>query len=164
MDKESQTQNLLQRVPIIRDWGIMKIISLSEHFKKMSFEPGQVIFDIGDLSDTLYFIQSGQVEMQVFFMVSTTHTYPVTQSEVNRTTTNLVIKRVIRRIGHGRQFGFEEMMLRKRERLFRAQVIGKARVELLYIEKKHFLQKLSDSDIIRYKNLCEKYVNFKQES
>lgn len=102
--------------------------------------------------------------MQLFFMVSTTQTHPVTRVEVNRTTTNIVIQRSVRKIGHGRQFGFEEMVLRKRERLFRAKVVGKRRVELLYIDKKNFLHNMSDADIIRYKKLFESYINFKQES
>jgi hypothetical protein len=34
----------------------MKIIGMSEHFKKKTFEPGAKIYDLGDPSSTVYFI------------------------------------------------------------------------------------------------------------
>ena len=57
MDRERNCQTLLQKVPIIRQWPLMKIIAFSEHFQKQSFEPGQIVYDLGDPTDTVYFVK-----------------------------------------------------------------------------------------------------------
>ncbi len=61
MDRERLSQTLLQKVPIMRNWPLTKIIDISEHFKVRTFEPGEVIYDIGDKSDHIYFINDGKV-------------------------------------------------------------------------------------------------------
>ena len=61
MDRERLCHNLLQKVPIMRNWPLTKIIEMSEHFKKKTFEPGENIYDLGDKVDNIYFIQDGRV-------------------------------------------------------------------------------------------------------
>ena len=88
----------------------------------------------------------------------------MSKDQVNLSTTNIVIKTLVRKIGHGRQFGFEEMILCKGGRLFRASVVGKKPVELLYLEKKMFLKHLTNADIQAYKAHCKDYTDFKKTS
>ena len=57
-----------------------------------------------------------------------------------RNTSNVIVMRTMREIKQGRQFGFEEMMMRQKERLFRTLAVGNSRVEILYLSKKHFLK------------------------
>ena len=61
MDRERLCQNLIQKVPIMRNWPLMKIINASDRFVRKSFEPGQLIYDIGGPSDKVYFIYQGLV-------------------------------------------------------------------------------------------------------
>ena len=62
MDRERICQKLLKKVPILCEWSIKKVIEVSEFFHKKSFEPGEIIYDIGDKTDNIYFIQSGSVQ------------------------------------------------------------------------------------------------------
>ena len=59
LDKERTCHRLLQKVPIMRDWPLTKIVDISEHFKSISFEPGEVIYDLGSKSDAIFFVQEG---------------------------------------------------------------------------------------------------------
>ena len=56
MDRESLCHSLLQKVRIVKGWGLTKIVDLSPHFKKEVFEPGAIIYDVGSPSDNIYFI------------------------------------------------------------------------------------------------------------
>ena len=56
MDRERTCQKLLKKVPILREWSIKKVIETSEFFQKKFYEPGEIIYDIGDKSDNIYFI------------------------------------------------------------------------------------------------------------
>ena len=97
--------------------------------------------------------------MQLHYLMSKTHTFPVSKFEVMRNTSHMIVKRTMRTIGQGRQFGFEEMMMRQKERLFRAEAIGNERVEILYLSKKHFLKQLSGADINQYLEICAPYTD-----
>ena len=100
------------------------------------------------------------MQLELFFEVSHTRSCYISKKEANRSTTNIVIKTKVRKVGHGCQFGFEEIMLCKAGRLFRASVVGKKRVELLYLDKKLFLKHLTKADIMAYKAHCLDYTNF----
>ena len=86
----------------MRDWPLTKIVDISEHFKSISFEPGEVIYDLGSRSDAIYFVQEGQIALELLYLVQHTRTYPVSKKEVTRNTTNLIVKRTVRTLGHGR--------------------------------------------------------------
>ena len=40
MDKDRQSQALLKKVPILREWSLMKIINLCYEIERRSYEPG----------------------------------------------------------------------------------------------------------------------------
>lgn len=82
---------------------------------------------------------------------------------VTRATKNLVVKRSVSTLGHGRQFGFEEMMKCWRERVFRARVIGKERVELFYLPKEAFLNQLNEKDTLNYEKICDAYTDLNKD-
>ena len=69
----------------------------------------------------------------------------------------------MREIKEGRQFGFEEMVMRQKERLFKAEAIGLKKVEILYLSKKHFLKQLSSSDVKQYLEICADYNNIQKD-
>ena len=94
----------------MRDWPLTKIIDVSEHFHKKTFEPGQIIYDLCDKVDNIYFVQSGQVEQELFYMITHSRAFPASKREKSRTHINQIVSRRMRRIGHGRQFGFEEVV------------------------------------------------------
>ena len=71
-----------------------------------------MIYDLGDKTDNIYFIQAGKVQLQLHYMISQTRTFPVSKHEVMRNTTNMIVKRTMREIQQGRQFGFEEIVMR----------------------------------------------------
>ena len=48
-------------MPVLRNWSIKKVIEVSEFIKKKQYQPGEFIYDIGDRTDNIYFIQSGTV-------------------------------------------------------------------------------------------------------
>jgi len=43
-------------VPILKDWPLVRINEMSEHFKKKMFEPGEKVYDLGDPSSNVYFV------------------------------------------------------------------------------------------------------------
>jgi len=69
----------------------------------------------------------------------------------------------MRTIGHGRQFGFEEMVKCEKERLFRAKVSGSKRVQVIYLSKKHWLKQLSSNDVQAYIKLGSSYSNIQTD-
>ena len=133
MDKERICQKLLKKVPILRNWSIKKVIEVSEHFQKRQYEPGETIYDIGDRTDNIYFIKSGSVQLQLHYMISETRTFPVSKQEVMRKTSSMIVQRIVREIHQGRQFGFEDMVMQQKDRLFKAKAIGKKKLEVLYL-------------------------------
>jgi len=110
--------------------------------------------------ENIYFIQEGLVTLELFYLIQQTTTFPSTENEVNRNTMNTVVKRMVRKIGHARQFGFEEMIKCMKERIFRARVFGPKAVEVLYLSKKHWLRLLDQSDVQDYTELSAIYVDF----
>lgn len=101
MDRERICQTLLQKVAILSNWSVKKVIEISEYFQMKTYQPGDVIYEIGDSSEHIYFIQSGLVQLQLHYLISETNSFPVSKQEVMRTTSNLIVKRVVREIGTG---------------------------------------------------------------
>jgi len=87
----------------------------------------------------------------------------VSKKEVTRNTTNLIVKRTVRTLGHGRQFGFEEMMKCWRDRVFQARVVGSRRVEVIFLSKRQFLRQLNEKDTKAYEKLCEHYSDIMKD-
>ena len=56
MDKDRQSQALLKKIPIIREWSLMKIINMCYEIEKHTYEPGSIVYDIGSPTDKIYFI------------------------------------------------------------------------------------------------------------
>ena len=69
----------------------------------------------------------------------------------------------MRKIGHGRQFGFEEPVMCQAQRLFRAKVVGLGRANLLVLSKKHWLKLLDDDDVDAYLKLCKEYTDIMKD-
>lgn len=69
----------------------------------------------------------------------------------------------MRTIGHGRQFGFEEMVRCQKERLFRARAVGHRRAELISLSKQDWLKQLSKKDVFEYFKLGEGYCDMKSD-
>jgi hypothetical protein len=74
-----------------------------------------------------------------------------------------VVKRVVRTIGRGQQFGFEELVSLNKTRLFRAKVVGTGDATCLFIDRKKFFQFMFANDISRYMDICGEYTNFDLE-
>lgn len=56
IDRERNCERMLKCAPILRDWAPEKKFAVTPHFKKQSFEPGELIYDLGSKSDNIYFI------------------------------------------------------------------------------------------------------------
>ena len=93
---------MIKKVPILREWSIKKVIETSEFFQKKFYEPGEFIYDIGDKSENIYFIQGGTVQLQLHYLISKTRTFPVSKHEVMRNTSYVIVKRIVREIAAGR--------------------------------------------------------------
>ena len=150
---------LLKKVPIIRSWSLVKISKVSDLFKLHSFEPGEIIYNIEDSVDRIYFVNEGHVQLQLFFLISQTQTAPISKNQVCRTTSNIVVKKNLSRLGHGRQFGYAEILLKQKTRLFRASVYGQEPVQVISISKKKWLAELSDQDIKDYLKLSKAFTD-----
>ena len=50
-----------------------------------------------------------------------------------RKTSSMIVQRIVREIHQGRQFGFEDMVMQQKDRLFKAKAIGKKKLEVLYL-------------------------------
>lgn len=47
----------------MRNWPLTKIVDVSEKIKRYSYEPGEIIYDLGSHSDGIYFVQAGKVSL-----------------------------------------------------------------------------------------------------
>ena len=56
LDVERLTHRLLQKVPVIRDWPLIKIVDISDRFTRKSYEPGEIIYNLGNTVDKVFFI------------------------------------------------------------------------------------------------------------
>ena len=135
--------------------------------------PGETIYELGDVADKVYFVQEGEVSLELYYLVEHTRTCPVRERnpenpqksivKISKDTQKIIVKRIVRRLGQGRQFGFEEMIKCWRERIFKAKAIGDKRVELIYLGKTEFLNQLNEKDTRKYDRLCDPYTNIMQD-
>ena len=72
----------------MRTWPLTKITDMSEQFKKKSYKPGELIYDLGDKVDDIYFIFGVKVSLDFHYLVQTKTTFPVSGHQVCRNTQN----------------------------------------------------------------------------
>jgi hypothetical protein len=51
----------------MKDWNMLKLMSFSEILIKVKAEPGEKIYELGDLVDNVYFIAKGTVNLEIFY-------------------------------------------------------------------------------------------------
>ena len=59
LEKQRICNLLLKKVPIIRNWSLVKIVKVSDIFKLHWFEPGDIIYDLEEPVDRIYFVNEG---------------------------------------------------------------------------------------------------------
>ncbi len=75
---------------------------MSEQFKKGVVEPDELVYDIGDAVDRIYFVYGGNVSLELHYLVQTSNSHPIGNNQISRDTQNYVVRRTMRTIGHGR--------------------------------------------------------------
>ena len=55
------------------------------------------------------------------------------------------------------------MVMQQKDRLFKAKAIGKKKVEVLYLQKRHFLKQLSSQDVKQYLEICASYTDIQKD-
>ena len=51
----------------MRDWPLTKIVDVSEHIGCSSYKPGEIIYDMGDNSDYVFFVKEGEVSLELYY-------------------------------------------------------------------------------------------------
>jgi CRP-like cAMP-binding protein len=59
----------LREAIVCRDWFLPKIISYAKHAKKITYQPGDVIYSFGEHADFVYFVLSGNIDLELFYCV-----------------------------------------------------------------------------------------------
>ena len=60
--------------------------------------------------DQVYFIKQGVIQLEVYYNMNYSVTFPTAKHSYSRKTNSLVVRRVIRKIGSGHSFGYEEIV------------------------------------------------------
>ena len=61
MEKVRMSEKLLKRVPIMKEWNMVKRMGFAENLNKETYEPGQEIYGLSEKVDDVFFIKEGIV-------------------------------------------------------------------------------------------------------
>ena len=90
-------------------------------------------------------------------------TFPTAKNSYSRKTNSYVVRRVLRKIGPGQAFGYEEIVLQKPHRVFRARVIGDKPAVIVQSSKENFTETVGVEDIKKYRDSVVNYSDFQKE-
>ena len=63
---EQDNYDFLKSIPLISNWPNENIFRLIYNLQELSLKRKQVLFDIGDPVEMIYFIRSGEIEVRKF--------------------------------------------------------------------------------------------------
>ena len=58
----------------------------------------------------MYFVKSGVIQLEVYYIMNYSVTFPTAKHSYSRKTNSFVVRRVMRKIGPGHSFGYEEIV------------------------------------------------------
>ena len=163
MEKVRTCERLLKRVPIMKEWSMVKRMGFSETLTKKTYEPGEQVYGLSEKVDDVFFIQDGVVQLEVFYIINYSVTYPTAKTSYSRKTNSSVVRRALRKIGPGQSFGFEEVVLQKPHRVFRARIVGDKPATIVCSTKENFTETITAADIKTYREACSTYSDFQKE-
>ena len=163
MEKVRTCEKLLKRVPIMQEWSMVKRMGFSESLRKRTYESGERVYGLSEKVDDVFFIQDGVVQIEVFYIINYSVTYPTAKTSYSRKTNSRVVRRALRKIGPGQAFGFEEVVLQKPHRVFQARVVGGKPATIVCSTKENFTATVTAADVKQYRAACSTYSDFQKE-
>ena len=110
--------------------------------------------------DQVYFIKQGVIQLEVYYIMNYSVTFPTAKHSYSRKTNSLVVRRVIRKIGPGNSFGYEEIVNQKPSRIFVAKVVGPKPAQIVISSKEHFIDIINQDDVKNLRAAVKQYSDF----
>ena len=101
MEKVRMCEKLLKRVPIMKEWNMVKRMGFSENLNKETYEPGQTVYGLSEKVDDIFFIREGVIQLEIFYIINYSVTFPTGKWSYSRKTNSYVVKRILRKCGPG---------------------------------------------------------------
>jgi hypothetical protein len=85
---------------------------------------------------------------------------PVSKEKYQKKVKTLLVKRVVKEMSFGDQFGFEEIVILRNQRIFIARAVGPTPSTLLYMSRDKFIEFNTQADVKQLIGLCEMYTDY----
>jgi CRP-like cAMP-binding protein len=59
--------DFMKQYSFFSEWSTSKMLSLWELFKKITYPKNYLVYKEGDLSDGIYFVRKGEIEVIMFY-------------------------------------------------------------------------------------------------
>jgi CRP-like cAMP-binding protein len=146
MKKQEKAENLafLANISFFKNWNHLRVQNLAYYILQKTYNPGEVVFDIGHPSDTFFIIRSGYIEIQAMVTLQKNNIWPTGSQEWKVREINRKYIVSIAKLGPGNYFG-ESCILDRCNRQTRA--VSLTNTLLLTVNIDEFYDIFSSKDI-----------------
>ena len=101
---------MIQEIPFIASMPFQYIQDISGVLYPQNFLAGEVVYDIDSPCDTLYFVESGELQAQAKVTLVKETVIPIGKTQWQKTTKKTEVLYFIKQINEGGYFGLEELV------------------------------------------------------
>ena len=142
--EKNKNIELLKSIGFFENWSSLKLLRISALMNYKNFTRGAVIYERNNVSNMLYFIKEGTVDIMAYVPLEHHNRWPTSANEWKTHTINREYLVKIASLGPGKYFG--ELELKdKGKRTMKA--IAKTPVSCLMLNKDNFFDNFSEAEI-----------------
>ena len=152
--EKSSTSKILQKIPLFSNLSHNKILNLINSSASPIFTQGEVIYEYGDKSHSLYVVKSGSVEIQIYSDIEKSNKWPVASHMWNIRKVKSRYVFPLKVVKEGDFFG-EYELINKKDRETRAVALNNCLC--LAISQSEFEKFIGFNDVLNIQKLNADY-------